>query len=189
MTIETELPAVKIKPLEWSDKSGEDGYEIKWYGTSPAGMTYVAKAVRHGDMILCNGKYHRFLEDAKFLAQADYERRILSALVPSNPAESRCEELVKALKDRDEEIARYQGLLDAAIDDYNNARNTALGEAAKVAYDYECSLADYGDSVDAKHFYEGGVGDASIGISKAIRSLIQERKASDDLKEAEGVVE
>lgn len=69
----------------------------------------------------------------------------------------------------------------------SEARAAALEEAAKVAYDYECSLADYGDSVDAKHFYEGGVGDASIGISKAIRSLIPERKASDDLKEAEGV--
>jgi hypothetical protein len=78
--------AVKVKPLEWKDKSGEDGYEIKWYGTSPAGMTYVAKAVRRGDMILCNGRYHRFIEDAKFMAQVDYEQRIMSALsTPPQP--------------------------------------------------------------------------------------------------------
>lgn len=30
------------------------------------------------------------------------------------------------------EVSSYQGLLDAAIDDYNNARNTALEEAAKL---------------------------------------------------------
>lgn len=40
---------------------------------------------------------------------------------------------------------------------------------AQIAYAYECSLSDYGGSVDAKKFYEGGVGDASVGIAAAIR--------------------
>jgi hypothetical protein len=50
-------------------------------------------------------------------------------------------------------------------------RNAALEEAAKVADEFECSLADYGGSVDAQHFYEGGMLDAGVGIAAAIRAL------------------
>jgi hypothetical protein len=50
-------------------------------------------------------------------------------------------------------------------------RNAALEEAAKVAAEFECSLSDYGGSVDAQHFYEGGVTDAALGIAAAIRAL------------------
>ena len=50
-------------------------------------------------------------------------------------------------------------------------RNAALEAAAKVADEFECSLADYGDSVDAQRFYEGGMLDAGIGIAAAIRAL------------------
>lgn len=53
------------------------------------------------------------------------------------------------------------------------ARGKALEEAAAIADDYECSLADYGGSVDAQHFYEGGMLDAGVGIAAAIRALQQ----------------
>lgn len=39
---------------------------------------------------------------------------------------------------------------------------------AEIADSYECYLADYGGSVDAEHFYQGGVIDAGAGIAKAI---------------------
>ncbi len=52
-----------------------------------------------------------------------------------------------------------------------NRRREALEEAAKIADDYECHLASYGGSVDAQHFYEGGMLDAGQGIALAIRAL------------------
>ncbi len=58
-----------------------------------------------------------------------------------------------------------------AIHDFTNARHEALEEAAKIADDYECHLASYGGSVDAQHFYEGGMLDAGQGIALAIRAL------------------
>ncbi len=51
------------------------------------------------------------------------------------------------------------------------ARREALEEAAKIADDYECHLMSYGGSVDAQHFYEGGMLDAGQGIAIAIRAL------------------
>lgn len=55
--------------------------------------------------------------------------------------------------------------------DESDIRNAALEEAAKVADEFECSLADYGGSVDAQRFYEGGMFDAGVGIAAAIRAL------------------
>lgn len=50
-------------------------------------------------------------------------------------------------------------------------REEALEEAVKIADEYECHLMDYGGSVDAQHFYEGGMLDAGQGIAAAIRAL------------------
>lgn len=68
---------LKIKPLTWIDQSGDnDGWQIKWRGNTGYGTCYIAKAVRDGDMILCNGGYFRTIEEAKAAAQADYEKRV-----------------------------------------------------------------------------------------------------------------
>lgn len=70
---------VKIRPLEWVDNSGEE-YAIRHDGRC-GDFHYVARAVRTGDMILAAGRYHASIEAAKAFVQADFERRIRSALV------------------------------------------------------------------------------------------------------------
>ena len=100
------------------------------------------------------------------------ERDALADRISQQDAE--LERVRRELAEAKEFRAILEGHLSAAIDDYNEARKAAFIEAAEIAYAYECSLADYDGSVDAKHFYEGGVGDASIGISKALRAKAEE---------------
>jgi hypothetical protein len=100
--------AVKVKALEWEEihynRSNEEPIPelTGWYAETEVGSYYVMLEARI-EVTLDGFQFHKvgsFDEpDAAFAAaQADYERRILSALVPSTPAESRCEELVKALE-------------------------------------------------------------------------------------------
>ncbi len=84
-------PAVKVKPLEWVDLTGS-GYA--WNAINIAGI-YGIRTNGPEEIWLTfdgNGMGGRFynLEDAKAAAQADFERRILSALAnapsPGQPA-------------------------------------------------------------------------------------------------------
>ncbi len=76
--------------------------------------------------------------------------------------------LVPEVADRIEELERENAELRSML---ANKRREALEEAAKIADDYECHLMSYGGSVDAQHFYEGGMLDAGQGIAIAIRAL------------------
>jgi hypothetical protein len=86
MTIETELPAVKVKALEWVDIStGSIAhtpfgiYQARWSASSTS-------TDRSHEMIIAGGElaksYHASASEAKAAAQADYEQRIISALIP-----------------------------------------------------------------------------------------------------------
>jgi hypothetical protein len=86
MTIDTELPAVKVKALEWVDLStGSIAhtpfgiYQARWSATSTS-------TDRSHEMIIAGGQlaksYHAGASEAKAAAQQDYEARILSALIP-----------------------------------------------------------------------------------------------------------
>ncbi|WP_313522434.1 hypothetical protein [Shinella sp.] len=46
-----------------------------------------------------------------------------------------------------------------------------IEKAAFIADEYECHLADYGGSADARNFYEAGMLDAGQGIAAAIRNM------------------
>lgn len=87
MTIETELPAVKIKPLEWD---APDSWNIAKsivgnYVVRPClARDYSHKwLMRPSGQETCGPLYDSEAE-AQAAAQADYERRVLSALVPSD---------------------------------------------------------------------------------------------------------
>lgn len=82
MTIETELPAVKVKALAW------ESYNIDMHKAETFFGYYVVAASGHcwisaGPRELTFESIGKSVEMAKEFCQADYERRILSALVPS----------------------------------------------------------------------------------------------------------
>jgi hypothetical protein len=94
MTIETELPAVKVKALEWN---AEPPYHVaRGNGGGHYSIERVDSRVVYfelrGNSIWPIKKFASMTE-AKAAAQADYERRILSALVlkddPGNGASMR----------------------------------------------------------------------------------------------------
>lgn len=87
MTIETELPAVKVKALEWPSEcprgrrvsgNGLVVYCIAHYGGGIGDPIY-----RWAAPLSSWSKPFYSFDEAKAGAQADYERRILSALTPS----------------------------------------------------------------------------------------------------------
>lgn len=81
MTIETELPAVKVKALEWQHE--DDG---EYIAQSETGWYHIGRPASFWNLTIPSGGVPSFetLEAAKAAAQADYERRILSALVPAD---------------------------------------------------------------------------------------------------------
>jgi hypothetical protein len=105
-TLEAQLAeSVKVKPLEWSDVRQPDE-EIRYHhiiAESPIGQwtiqwkgwkDYDDRTVfLGGDFVLNGGD---ILEAAKSAAQADYERRILSALEATPPAPKVTEAMVDA---------------------------------------------------------------------------------------------
>lgn len=104
MTIETELPAVKVKPLEW-----KDGIGLSTAQTNIVACYSVWDV--DDEFWLCSLVDGRFpsMEAAKSAAQGDYERRILSALVPSTPAELVTrEDLCQFIRDKAES---HKGML------------------------------------------------------------------------------
>lgn len=164
ISVETELPAVKVKALEWVEHGDLD---FVWHrAMPPIGFRYnieddgFSEKKHHltvGQLVIGN---FDTLDEAKTAAQQDYSARILSALVPSTPAESRCEELVKALEEALEVFEIYAdptGYTDGHGDLWPSDAEQHEGLLAKGAADkIRAALASY-------------------------------RKASDDLKEAEGV--
>jgi hypothetical protein len=85
MTIETELPAVKVKPLVWELR--EDG--ATYHAQSIVGRW----AYWEGHYLPPEGHGGIKADDPAAAAQADYERRIISALTlkddPGNGASMR----------------------------------------------------------------------------------------------------
>lgn len=116
MTIETELPAVKVNALEWAAVGNRfDAHTFFGiYSVCDLG-NYVHLRLHPGMEGAHVGEaYHsETLDKAKAAAQADYERRILSALVPSTHAESRCEELVKALEAAKKRMRNCRGAIES----------------------------------------------------------------------------
>jgi len=68
-------------------------------------------------------------------------------------------------------IERQRKQIESLRSERDAIRAETIEAAAIIADEYECSLMDYGGSVDAKHFYEGGVLDAGTGIAAAIRAM------------------
>ena len=121
-------PSVTVKPLEWSiqnfDNGLEGGYDQmcadtpfgtlcitdhrKFQGTY-AGFTFGYGAMSHSDA-------ERFSAEADAIlgANADYERRILSAIQPTEASNARAEALLSSLKEMHE---FFRG--DPAGDDYD----------------------------------------------------------------------
>lgn len=83
MTIETELPAVKVRELEWQSD----------FSHTPFGLFYMISDYNGGAILekiegsSTTKSAWPSRQVAKDAAQGDYERRIRSALVPSTPAE------------------------------------------------------------------------------------------------------
>jgi hypothetical protein len=100
LTALQEQPApVGVKPLEWSiDRKRHFAYAPfggRYTIVEYAGMSEPFMLERHG---FCSAvtKFYPSLVEAKAAAQADYDRRIISALQPS-PAREEAEALVKRL--------------------------------------------------------------------------------------------
>ena len=75
--------AVKVKPLEW--RLHPDGDAQRYEGISTVGNNYVVFMAWWGKHRkwgwVGNGEFHDTLDTAKAAAQADYEQRIISALI------------------------------------------------------------------------------------------------------------
>ncbi|MBY5821434.1 hypothetical protein [Rhizobium leguminosarum] len=108
MTIETELPAVKVKALEWRDgRTDETVFSVVQRATilgaeALLGLEYtILGPDRHGLFEVIFGdkiiNYGNSEEQAKVVAQLDYERRIISALT-LNGADVEAELLREALE-------------------------------------------------------------------------------------------
>ncbi len=86
MTIETELPAVKVKALEWKGMVPTAETIVGAYSIGRIGGNWSVGLLRHGNSYeaqIASGEAPLFeiaLVAAKAAAQADYERRIISAL-------------------------------------------------------------------------------------------------------------
>lgn len=101
MTIETELPAVKVKALIWELR--EDG--ATYHAQSIVGRW----AYWEGHYLPPEGHGGIKADDPAGAAQADYERRIRSALVPSTSAELVTrEDLCQFIRDKAES---HKGML------------------------------------------------------------------------------
>jgi hypothetical protein len=107
MTIETELPAVKVKALEW-EVYPDDG--TRMFEGQNEQRQYISRALPPiGPAIFIMTKDDVYSiedregiygteNDAKMVAQADYELRILSALTLKDDTGNAERDLVKALK-------------------------------------------------------------------------------------------
>ena len=75
-----------VKPLEWNEYERE-GHTDMWDAEAATFHVYYGVELHHdGYRLFFDGEAfgpHETLEAAKSVAQADYERRILSALTPS----------------------------------------------------------------------------------------------------------
>ena len=79
-------------------------------------------------------------------------------------------EAADRIEELERQLARFRSDRSYIIG-FNDGWSSAVEEAAKIADEYECHLLSYGGSVDAQHFYEGGMLDAGQGIAEAIRAL------------------
>lgn len=158
MTIETELPAVKVKALEW-EVYPDDG--TRMFEGQNEQRQYISRALPPiGPAIFIMTKDDVYSiedregiygteNDAKMVAQADYERRILSALTlkddPGDEGDVEDNQPRYTTKRLRDEIAKARAY----------ARREALEEAAKAAETAQIS----GSLVRP-------------GVAKAIRALI-----------------
>ncbi len=109
--------AVAVKPLEWREHKGDE-FCFHHYDADAIGGSYTIEARANGrvDLWLPNqpvGEAFRTVGSAKAAAQADYERRILSALSQPHPADER---VVEALRMAHSFISR----------EYHDAKSVAL---------------------------------------------------------------
>lgn len=79
---------VKVRELEWRDHRGHT-FPDTWTAKTPCGIYEIEeRSASDSPAYIATGPLHVFiadrdsLDDAKAAAQADFERRILSALVP-----------------------------------------------------------------------------------------------------------
>ena len=86
------VPVVKIKPLEWRDHRGHT-FPDTWTALTPCGVFEIEeRSAGDSPAYFATGPMYAFiadkdsLEEAKAAAQADYERRIRSALTATPPA-------------------------------------------------------------------------------------------------------
>lgn len=103
MTKETELPAVKVKALEWKGLVPKAETIVGEYSIGRIGGSWnvwLTKHVGSYDTHIASGEtvgFEEALTEAKAAAQADYERRIISALAlkddPGNGGDGEAERL------------------------------------------------------------------------------------------------
>lgn len=115
------------------------------------------------------------------IALLSQEREALGYLKAVGSLQAEIESNALRIAELEADVTRYQGLLDAAIDDYNNARNTALEEAAKLIDEKIIKDTSAGKTLSER---QDGNRDG-LHYAAAIRAL----KASDDLKEVDGEAE
>lgn len=89
-------PVVEVKPLEWNGPFADTGLGFEYHTLiSKSGKSYCLNRVRPGRDSECLG-YFPTLVAAKAAAQADYEKRILSAITTRSAADVRKEALEEA---------------------------------------------------------------------------------------------
>ena len=130
----------KVRALEWKGMAPTAETIVGVYSIGRIGGNWSVGLLRHGNSYeaqIASGEAPLFeiaLVEAKAAAQGDYERRIRSALVPSTPAESRCEELVKALEEAREYLKFEREIFDAAQEADHLADVLISIDAALSAY-------------------------------------------------------
>jgi hypothetical protein len=89
-------PVPGVKELEWAETCWQDGHPIRWTGQiAGARLFYLIKHDVDGKFECCD-RDHESLDEAKATAQADFEARIRSALIPTpQPVESQGEPVAK----------------------------------------------------------------------------------------------